>query len=379
MPRAIDLHPEQRGAGSTSLYSPTRSQQDYQSALADTAGQAGEGILSKIEDVVNFIFGATGIDLSSFGALLAGLSGVIGVGPIDAFLTTLQDALTGLDLSAPGAVLGAIVGAVQPVVDAVVSGLNGGLSVGNDAVAIALALLNPMTYLQNIGITLAQLNDQLGSRLAIVEGRVDAVQTQTGQPLQSDNFNRETITGWTNVLGELAIVDRAFVRTFNVAAGIIGTVAEPRGPATDRHMATFRLTNKLAGACRAVICSDAAMTNYAAVEVRSSGYGADYARLVTGYGPNLVVARKQVDYLQWGLRNEETFSTFYDPPDNAFHVKRNGVLVPGLSWEDEDNIVTHGPTKRKVGVVSNADNLFWAPGFGITDFTFADVSTGEAA
>ncbi|GJJ24094.1 hypothetical protein [Mycolicibacterium mageritense] len=62
------------GAGETSLYNPLRSNLDWQGAIADTAQQAGEGIRGEIDkvidDAVEAIKAATGIDLSSLAALV---------------------------------------------------------------------------------------------------------------------------------------------------------------------------------------------------------------------------------------------------------------------------------------------------------------------
>ncbi|WJR32416.1 hypothetical protein P3F83_18060 [Mycobacteroides immunogenum] len=90
MPRSIDKFPEKRGAGAASLNNPLRSQLDYESALADTAKQAGDKIRDAIsgalDDVVDVIYEFTGLDLSE-----------------------LKDALDGIDLSNPGSILAKIV------------------------------------------------------------------------------------------------------------------------------------------------------------------------------------------------------------------------------------------------------------------------------
>lgn len=90
MPRSVDKFPEKRGAGATSLHNPLRSQLDYESALADTARQAGDKIRGAIsgalDDVVDVIHEFTGLDLDE-----------------------LKSALDGIDLGNPGAILAKIV------------------------------------------------------------------------------------------------------------------------------------------------------------------------------------------------------------------------------------------------------------------------------
>ncbi|ORA55168.1 hypothetical protein [Mycobacteroides franklinii] len=89
MPRSVDKFPEKRGAGAASLNNPLRSQLDYETALADTAQQAGDKIRGAIsgalDDVVDVIYELTGLDLSE-----------------------LKEALEGINLS-PGAILATIV------------------------------------------------------------------------------------------------------------------------------------------------------------------------------------------------------------------------------------------------------------------------------
>lgn len=88
MPRVIDKFPEKRGAGAASLNNPLRSQLDWQTAIGDTAEQAGgriRGLIDSVtDDLIEVIYQETGLDLSE-----------------------LKDALEGIDLQ-PGAILAKI-------------------------------------------------------------------------------------------------------------------------------------------------------------------------------------------------------------------------------------------------------------------------------
>lgn len=169
----------------------------------------------------------------------------------------------------------------------------------------------------------------------------------------------------------LALTNK-LIQTPAISAGYIGTVGTPRKPLTDRHGVQIVVDNKMRGAIRAWICGNAAMSNYGALEVYS-GFVGDAMRIVTGASPSLTVVQQQVDCITTRLSNLTTFDIRYDDRNNTFTTLRNGQVV-GLSWVDATNIVTHGSSKRFVGIVSNAFNGT-APGtygFGIKKVTFYD-------
>ncbi|OHU48099.1 hypothetical protein [Mycobacteroides chelonae] len=105
MPRSIDKFPEKRGAGAASLNNPLRSQLDWESALGDTTKQAGEKIRGAIDgaidQVIEFIYEETGLDLSVLSEIITSLPG--GGNPmveLGAFFDALR-AFFPFDLNAP--------------------------------------------------------------------------------------------------------------------------------------------------------------------------------------------------------------------------------------------------------------------------------------
>lgn len=278
------------------------------------------------------------------------------------------------------AVVSAIQSWLQTLIDILVNALTGSTGTGHDLSAVLWAL-NPLNWIQQGVTAIQQFLDPWLAQLAGLEGRLTAAESalfNTGNPLQYDGFNRADIGNWTSVAGTLAITDNSRIQVqAGLAAGWIGTVGDVREPASDKHGVHIKLVNQWDGLCRAFICSNADMSNYAAVEIRSSLLGVDSIRVVTGSSPSLVVPHRQMDFgLGWlgqGLVNGTVLSFRYDPDSNTFFVSRNNEPLPDLSWEDESNLVTHGALKRKVGVVSNGDNAFGFTGFGITDFTYYDV------
>ena len=162
-----------------------------------------------------------------------------------------------------------------------------------------------------------------------------------------------------------------FIQTSGISAGYIGTSGTPRKPQTDKHGAQIVIDNKMQGSCRVWICGDTAMANYAALEVYA-GFAGDSVKLVVGASPSLVVNQWQHDFINSRLQNNNTFDIWYDPTPNTFHILRNGAFL--FDWVDTSNLVTHGSSKRNVGVVSNgsdrSDDGFYGP--GIRKFTFYD-------
>lgn len=112
MPRAADLYPSRR---LDDTHNPLNRLLDWTSPLSMTAAAAGDGIRSKIEDVVAFIYATTGIDLSGINSLLdiievATSINLFDLGQLEP-VSTLQNlvaALQGIDWTSPGSVLEAI-------------------------------------------------------------------------------------------------------------------------------------------------------------------------------------------------------------------------------------------------------------------------------
>lgn len=297
------------------------------------------------------------------------------------FLDFFTGLFAGIPIIGPfgQAVVTAITDWLQTLIDALVNALTGSTGTGHDISAVLWAL-NPLNWIQRGASALQQLLDPWLAQMAGLEGRLTAAEAalfNTGNPLQYDNFNRTDIGPWTSVSGTLAITDSSRIQVQSgLAAGYIGTAGDVREPASDKHGVVIKLVNQWDGVCRAFICSNADMSNYAAIEIRSSLLGNDTIRFVTGSSPSLVVAHREVSFgLGWlgqGLVNGTVVALKYDPAANTFYVLRNNEIIPDLTFTDTDGLVTHSPDKRKVGVVSNGDNAFGYSGFGITDFTYYD-------
>lgn len=331
-----------------------------------------ESLKAMITDyMIPIIKDLTGVDLSILMSL---------INPMFALLESIAAALDGIQL-VTGAVVGTIQSKVsdlihdliQPIIDAIIAAFTGSHNIGNDVTGVISALLNPLQLFNNALHFIEDIASQLGGQSGGLDARLSALEANAlGAKglVSADNFNRATIgSTWTNVVGTLAIRESAYVRTPSGRSAGYYNVDEPD---TDKHGAAIKLVKQLAGDCRFFICSDAAMTNYAAVEIHCGIFGDDYLRLVTGSSPTLVVTHKQKNYGGGKLNSNDVINLKYDDTINTFYVQRNGVIVDGLTWEDTDNIVTHGATQRKVGIVSNSLNQSAFPGFGITDFVYYD-------
>lgn len=287
--------------------------------------------------------------------------------------------LTGVDLSALAGIIAQIfelldgvspeefAGLIQHVVDALFNGLTGSTASGVNVAAIPLAILAQVASVP------AHALEQLLGAVAGLQAQVTAIQNNPSGASQTDSFDLVGVSAWTAITGSLAVSTRGpYIQAPALVAAYCGTPSTARKPATDKHGVQITIDGKMKGSCRAWICGDTSMSNYAAVEVYS-GFNGDTVRLLTGSSPTLVVPRKKVDFVASQLQNLNTFDVWYEPATNTFHVLRNGQPM-GLDWTDSGNVVTHGSSKRNVGIVSNAmnrpDDGYWGP--GIRKVTFYD-------
>lgn len=244
---------------------------------------------------------------------------------------------------------------------------------GNILSPLLMLFLNPQQAIQSLQAALDSMRANLTAFISGLDGRMLTAEAKLEQLIEGtstavnsggDNFNRADIgSDWTNVAGTLTIKDSAYVQTNDMAVGYFNKVS----PATDKHGASVMLVNKFPGICRLIICADDAFTNYAAAEIYAGVLGNDYVRIVTGSGPNLVVSHYQANFPGFpfgSLQNGLILQMKYDPVINKYFILANGDLI--IDWEDVDNLVTHGPTKRRCGILSCEDGTF--AGFGITDY-----------
>jgi hypothetical protein len=354
------------------------------------------------ETIFPIIQNITGLDLSSPENFIISIATMIFNGGnavlslVNALMTPIFDVIRqitgvdlrtvfqGLNLGDPGSMLTSMLdtikGAIQPLIDALAGALAGTASTLNDITAIAGAFFNPMQLLQNLFGLVQSVATQLGGAAGGLDSRIAALEAAAlgaSGLVSADNFNRALIgANWTNVSGALAVQGNDFVRTAGLSAGYYNAGS----PTTDKHGATVRLTSKLAGECRVFICSDTTMSNFAAVNIHTDIFGNDYMQLVTGSSPSVVVAHTQVNFsanlfANTSLQEGDVITIRYDDTANTFYVLRNNAIIPQLTWTDTTNIVTHGSTKRRVGIVSNALDQWQFPGFGITDFVYYDWMT----
>jgi hypothetical protein len=245
----------------------------------------------------------------------------------------------GIDITNPGALVGAIGGMVQQVIDALLGGITGSNSSGNNLASLAVALFTAPLQAGT------QILESIFAQLAGLQSQVTA-----GSTTLSDDFAVVGVTGWTNITGALAISSSGrYIQTSNLAAAYRTT-----GPSTDRHGAQIVTTAKMHGTTRIAISSDTTASNYAALEV-VSGFDGDAARIVTGSSSTLSVIHKQTDFIGPARFADGTaFDFWYDNAANKYYVLRNGQ--PVMDWVDTGTLVTHGASKRKVMLVSNADD-----------------------
>lgn len=345
---------------------------DLQGAFADFQAKTQEDYEAERTSGETNRWGDNGSGGGILGALFTGLP--TGMPFPLALLTMLARAFLGVptliwdsvdDLLGDVPILGEAADVIQNFFDALVGGLTGSSTTGNDPIAVVNALIQS-------GLALpTQAIDALLAALAALTGQVTAIQNNPGGASQTDDFGNGVtgLSAWTNVAGTLVVNSRNVIQTAAEASGYIGTVGTPRKPSTDRHGMTIVVDEKRRGAIRGWISGDATMSNYGALDIYS-GFDGDSMRIVTGAG-QLVVVQKWSDFVgATRLPNLTTFDIRYDPTGNKFIALRNGQ--PTLEWIDATNIVTHGSSKRLVGVVSNAASGITDGGFGIRKVTFYD-------
>lgn len=335
-------------------------------SVATMIVNGGNAVIQLMEAIVSPIFAAikslTGIDLGTI--------------------------FNGLKLGNPGAILGGIQESVndlvntviQPIIDAIHQAFTGASQIGNDVTAIIQALFNPIKLFNNALALIQSIFGDLGGHAGGLDARISALEAQAlgaAGLVSGDNFNRATIgSTWTNVVGTLLISSGDYVKTSSRAAAYYNA----GGPSTDRHGVAVKLVDRSAGDCQFWMCGDTGMTNFVGVEVHAGIFGDDYIQLFTGSSPTVGVAQAQESFVsnlfgQNSLRSGDVIALNYDEITNTYTVTRNSKVIDDLTWTDTTNIVTHGPTKRNTGVVTNSLNQHQFPGFGITDFVYYDRST----
>lgn len=295
-------------------------------------------------EVVAFIKQETGIDLS-------GLLSIIS--PLTTDMSKVLSALEGIDLSNPGSILTAVAAPLQQFIDAIVEGGTGQTSTGNDPASVVFSLLGQA---EKIPADLLQL---LFGQQATQQAQITALQNNAGTAL-SDDFSLIGVSGYTNLVGTLAVSSRGpYIQSATEVVAYRNV-----GPATDKHGAHIVLGANMLGVCRVGISCDTAASNWAGLEIYS-GFDGDALRIVTGASPTLVMPMAQLDLIgDTRLMSGDAFDFWYDQAANTFRVLRN--TQPVLSWPDQTNIVSHNSSKRKILLTTNgfnqAKDSFYGPG-----------------
>lgn len=203
------------------------------------------------------------------------------------------------------------------------------------------------------------------SQIATLQAQVAAINNHPSTPASQTGID---LAGWTNVSGAMAFSTfGSYLQTSALAAAI-----RALAPTTDKHFVAVEIDAKQQGITRATLCGDTTFSNYAGMEVYC-GFDGDSVRLITGSSPSLAVIQKQADFLVPKLSNKWVFEIRYDPATNTFSAYRNGTPIPDMAWTDTANIVTHGSTKRKVGLVTNAlSGITGQQGPAVSKYTFGD-------
>lgn len=154
-------------------------------------------------------------------------------------------------------------------------------------------------------------------------------------------------------------------------------------PASDRIIARWKIgaTNQGSGAHRVFICSNDTGTNYcAALVVRDTGNNTHLVRIQTSNGSwtnvtTQVSSANRPEGAPVSTGGQCEFS--YDPVTNSYTFVYEGN--EWITWTDSTNIVTHGTSKRRAAIQTNANNN--GPGFegpGLDDWELYDRDPVQA-
>jgi hypothetical protein len=227
---------------------------------------------------------------------------------------------------------------------------------------------SPLQFISNLAQKVEGDFSDMAARIAALEAKSNTLNPVTD--------NCTNTTNLVPVVGTVSPTGWGAWTAAATAAAIYNT-----SPGTDRQGAGIAVKAKRPGQTRVHICSNTAMTNWAALELNPTSNGADTVAVVTGTGPTTgVVSRTSLqmripDNTFWEIRYEPYDDT--SPTSNTFHVFLNGAEIVPLRWNDAGNSVIHDGTAtyQHVGVTLNGLNDASHRGFSITEFTFYDWLT----
>ncbi|ATN93998.1 minor tail protein [Mycobacterium phage Kumao] len=141
---------------------------------------------------------------------------------------------------------------------------------------------------------------------------------------------------------------------------------------TDAVRLTYNTVRSGDGEALIVICSNYDMSNYAAIYHKQQfGIGSwdnDVIAIVTGDGPHDYDIRAQEE---WETQDLQNYTAEYNPVSNTFAVYLGNDTTPIVEWEDQNEIVNHGPGERYFGLCFESALL--SPGVEISDVLIQDA------
>lgn len=247
----------------------------------------------------------------------------------------LSTVFNGIDLTNPGSVVTAIGSSFQQIIDVLFTGVTGTAATGNDPLSLGLALLNQTAQVP--GALLALLFGQQSTQQA----QINAINSSGF----SHNFASNGVTGWSNLVGTLALSTRG-----NYIQSATEVVAYRAGAASDKHGAHMVINPNMRGVARLGICSDTAAARWAGLEVYT-GFAGDSLRIVTAASPTLTVVQAQVDFTGVDRLTPSAGLDVRTDGVNQFTVMRNGSTL--LTWTDSGGVVAHDSSHRNIVLTSN--------------------------
>jgi hypothetical protein len=240
---------------------------------------------------------------------------------------------------------------------------------------LALVATSPWQVLTNLQQHLEDLFDTVGGMLGDHQAQISQIRLQldAGASGVAAYDNCKTATNVTPVGGTTAFQPTGW-GAWDCSA--LGVSHYNTSPTTDRHGSGILVKNKRVGITRTHICSNDAMTSFAALELNVQTTGSDLVSVVTGTGPNSGFISRMS--LETRISANTFWQIYYEPYDetsptsNTFHVFCNKLPVVALQWNDQGNAVLHGPDYLRVGATINGSNHATHRGFLITRFAFDD-------
>jgi hypothetical protein len=242
---------------------------------------------------------------------------------------------------------------------------------------LVTTLTIPFNILTSLGDFIEELFTQHASAIAGLRAQVNALRLSLDPAITNATGaydDCKTAANFTELVGTLQPTGWGALDADNRTVAHYNT-----SPKTNRHGAGIKVKTKKVGITRVHICSNAAMTNYAALELENPATGSDVVRVRTGTSPTDLVTRKSFEV---NIPSETFWEIFYEPYDeasatsNTFHVFAGGEPIIPLRWKDDGNIVTHPvdpvAVPPRVGITINGLDHATRRGFAVTDFTWYD-------